>query len=78
MALRNIGVQRGRVGKRSSRIPASSGVRPPLRKLHETQEQTTFSQEVEPPRDRGMTWSRFRSARRNFRPQYWQIDSSRA
>ena len=44
----------GRTGFRSSFMPASSGVRPPLRRLQATQEQTTFSQVVIPPRERGI------------------------
>ncbi len=46
--------------------------------LHGTQEQTMFSQEVSPPRSRGMTWSRLRSLRSNLWPQYWQVLWSRS
>src|SRR6202048_154165 len=76
--LRKNGVQRGRTGVRRRCIRASSGVRPPLRRLQGTQEQTTFSQLVFPPRLRGSTWSRFSSARGGLRPQVWQVVLSRA
>ena len=47
------GVQRGREGSRSSRSPASLGVRSALRALHATHARTQFSQDVAPPRERG-------------------------
>ena len=37
-----------------------------------------FSQVEVPPRDRGITWSRFNSVRGSLRPQYWQVLLSRA
>ena len=45
----------GRRGDVTSRIPASSGVRPPLRRLQETQQVTMFSQSFRPPWATGMT-----------------------
>ena len=42
------------------------------------QEQTTFSQLVDPPRDRGIDVVQFSSALRKRLPQYWQVLSSRA
>src|SRR5262249_46324763 len=77
-APRNSGVHRGRTGFLRSFIPASSGVRPPLLRLQGTHEQTTFSQLVFPPWERGTTWSRFSSERAIWRPQYWQVSWSRA
>ncbi len=53
-----------------SRMPASCGSRAPLRRLHGTQAATTFSHDVSPPRERGMTWSTVSA--REPRPQYWQ------
>ena len=47
----------GRNGLRRSSIPASSGVRLPLRLLHRTQAATRFSHVSPPPRDFGITWS---------------------
>ncbi len=62
-------------GTARSRIPASSGVRLPLRLLHGMQAVTKFSQESVPPRDRGMTWSMVSGTERV--PQYWQANPSR-
>ena len=47
------GVHCGRTGLRASGMPACCGVRPPLRRLHSWQEQTTFSQTDTPPWERG-------------------------
>jgi hypothetical protein len=46
------------MGVDSSFIPACDGVRPPFRELQLMQLQTTFSQVVRPPNDRGITWSK--------------------
>ena len=62
------GVRLGRLAARDMR--ASSGVRPPLRWLHERQALTRLSHEWRPPRWRGTTWSSVRSRVRT--PQYWQ------
>ena len=61
-----------------SAIDASSGVCPPFLRLQWWHEQTMFSQVEVPPRERGITWSRFSSVRGNLRPQYWQVLLSRA
>ena len=37
-----------------------------------------FSHVDMPPRERGITWSRFSSVRGNFLWQYWQVLPSRA
>src|SRR4051812_31972660 len=66
------GLRFGRVGFLMSLMPASCGVRPPLRTLQRTQAQTRFSQEVSPPRHVGTTWSRLSSLVANRLPQYWQ------
>ena len=50
-------VERGARHGRARRIPASSGVRSRLCRLHGRHAAATFSQECSPPRDRGMTWS---------------------
>src|SRR6185295_19856198 len=54
------------------------GVRPPLRTLQSTHEQTMLSQVVPPPWLRGITWSRLSSLVGNFFPQYWHWLWSRA
>ena len=61
-------VARGARHGRARRMPASSGVRSRLARLHGRQAAATFSQMCSPPRERGMTWS-IESA---VRPQYWQ------
>src|SRR5450631_190187 len=66
------GCQRGFFGCWISLIPASWGVRFPLRTLHARHAQTTFSHVDAPPRERGMTWSSESSAEENLWPQYWQ------
>ena len=63
---------RGTGGAR--RMPASSGVRSRLRRLHGRHAAATFSHSCWPPRERGMMWS-IESA---CSPQYWQRWSSRA
>jgi hypothetical protein len=40
-----------------NRIPASAGVRSPLRWLHPQQAATVFAHEFFPPRERGTMWS---------------------
>src|SRR5690349_7204905 len=47
----------GTYGCQRSAIPASSGVRSPLRALHGSQAATALAHDVAPPRDRGRTWS---------------------
>ena len=64
-------------GRRTKRIPASTGSWSPLRVLHVTQAQTTFSQHEVPPREIGLTWSRLSSLCAKLRPQYWQRFRSR-
>lgn len=49
------GVQDGLLGFRLNLMPASSGDRPPFKRLHSRQAQTIFSQVVSPPRERGTT-----------------------
>ena len=49
--------QVGAVGLTSSRIPASAGVRSPLRWLHGSHAATVLDQVFRPPRARGRTWS---------------------
>jgi len=61
-------VARGARQGRANRIPASSGVRSRLPRLHGRQAAATFSQLCGPPFDLGTTWS-IESARS---PQYWQ------
>ena len=67
-------VDRGARHGRARRIPASSGVRSRLPRLHGRHAAATFSQLCGPPFERGTTWS-IESARS---PQYWQRKSSRA
>ena len=55
-------------------MPASSGVRSRLRRLHGRQAAATFSHTCWPPRLRGSTWS-IESA---CPPQYWHWWASRA
>src|SRR5262245_29412168 len=57
---------RGAYGCRNSENPASWGVRSSFLALHFRQEATTFSHVCSPPRERGITWSRFSAAA----PQY--------
>ena len=52
-----------------SSIPASFGSLLLFFRLQLMHDVTTFSQSVLPPRDRGMTWSRFNSLVLNFFPQ---------
>jgi hypothetical protein len=52
------GLWLGLAGSRIKFMRASCGVRPPFFVLHFTQDATTFSQVVSPPRLRGTTWSR--------------------
>src|SRR5439155_22395321 len=66
------GLVRGWTGSRIRRMPASQGVRPPLRTLHLRQAQAMFSRVAWPPRLRGRTWSRLSSLVANRLPQYWQ------
>ncbi len=47
----------GAVGLTRSTIPASAGVRSPLRWLHRPQAATVFFQVFRPPRERGKMWS---------------------
>ena len=61
-------VARGARHGRARRIPASSGVRSRLGRLHGRHAAATFSHTCSPPRDRGITWS-IESA---GAPQYWQ------
>ena len=49
------GVESGRLGTRSSCMPAWTGVRPPLVLLHCTQHETMFSQSLRPPWATGTT-----------------------
>ena len=63
-----------RTGWRARRKPASWGVRFSFFALHRRQAATTFSQMCAPPRERGITWSRFSAAA----PQYWHVHPSRA
>src|SRR5262249_52587589 len=65
---------RGWRGERSRRMPASSGVRSRLRRLHGRHAAATFSHTCSPPRLRGSTWS-IESA---CAPQYWHWWLSRA
>src|ERR1044072_221862 len=58
------------------RMPASSSVRLPLRRLHGAHEVTTLSQTDSPPFDRGITWSSV-SLPLSV-PQYWHLHLSRA
>lgn len=51
----NDGLRGGFEGALKSFMPASCGVRPPLRTLHRKQAQTMLSQVDGPPRLRGMT-----------------------
>ena len=53
----------------SNEKPASCGVRSSFRALHFRHEATTFSHEWSPPRERGITWSRFSAVA----PQYWHV-----
>ena len=55
------GLRFGRTGFLISFMPASCGVRPPLRTLHRTHAHTRFSQVVSPPRHVGTMWSRLSS-----------------
>ena len=58
-------------------IPASSGVRLPLRWLSLAQQETKFDHDCEPPLDFGITWSSVSSLVLNFSPQYMQRSPSR-
>src|SRR6187401_681149 len=71
--IRTAGTESGRRGARSRCMPASAGVRPPFRRLHETQQVTMFSQSLRPPWATGTTWSKVSSAVGNARAQYWQV-----
>src|SRR4030067_76010 len=73
----NRGPHGGRGGRRIRRIPFGSGSSPPFRLLHAMQLQTMFSHVVFPPRERGITWSRFNSFVGNTFPQYWHAFLSR-
>lgn len=53
-------------------IPASSGVRLDFLRLQGLQADTMLSQELSPPRDRGITWSRDAFFELRWHPQYWQ------
>ena len=55
IVMRIAGADIGRRGGRIKRMRASSGVRPPLRRLQETQQVTMFSQSLRPPCDTGTT-----------------------
>jgi hypothetical protein len=59
------------------RIPHWSGSLLALRRLQGLQAATTLVQVVRPPRDRGTTWSKVRSAAAWPVPQYWQLNLSR-
>ena len=65
----------GARGFRCGTMPTSVGSWAPLRTLQGAQEVTTLSQDVSPPRLRGMTWS---MVRWRVLPQYWQRNPSRA
>ena len=71
--MRIAGAESGRRGWRSSRIPASAGVRPPFFRLQVTQQVTMFSQSLRPPWATGTTWSNVRSVVENCARQYWQV-----
>src|SRR4029078_12612164 len=62
------GLRFGRTGFLISLMPASCGVRPPLRTLHRTHAHTRFSHDVSPPRQVGTTWSRLSSLVANRLP----------
>jgi len=49
------GADTGRLGARRRCMAASAGVRPPLRRLHPTQQVTMFSQSLRPPWATGTT-----------------------
>src|SRR5689334_7093773 len=65
----------GALGLLRGCIPASAGVRAPLRRLQGAHEVTMLSQLEGPPRLRGITWSTVRWV---VVPQYWQVQESRA
>src|SRR4051794_14827120 len=65
----------GAFGLLRGSIPASTGVRAPLRRLHGAQDVTMLSQLEGPPLLRGITWS---TVRCEVVPQYWQVHESRA
>src|SRR5438128_2058788 len=58
-------------------MPASSGSRLPLVRLHWAQAVTTFCQVVRPPLERGMMWSKVRSLVGCGVRQYWHMKRSR-
>ena len=72
------GLRLGFSGLRIRLRCACFGVRPPLRTLQSMQAHTMFSQLLNPPWLRGMTWSRLSSEVGNFLPQYWHWLLSRA
>jgi hypothetical protein len=69
----DVGVRRGRLV--AGCMPACAGRWSPLRRLHGAQEATMFVQSLEPPLERGMTWSTVSCWRE---PQYWHVHASRA
>jgi hypothetical protein len=56
-------------------MPARAGRKSPLRRLQGAQAATMFVQSLEPPLERGMTWSTVSCWRE---PQYWHVQLSRA
>src|SRR5688500_9682126 len=71
--MRTAGAESGRLGGRSRCMPASAGVRPPFRRLQETQQVTMFSQSFRPPCATGTTWSNVSSEVGTTSLQYWQV-----
>src|SRR5436309_9466081 len=69
-------VELGGAGFDRGCMPACFGSRSPLRRLQGAQQVTMLSHELEPPFDRGITWSTV-SAWWPV-PQYWQVQRSRA
>ena len=68
----------GARGTLSSLRPASCGSRSALRWFTSFADQTRFSHESAPPRERGTTWSRLPSSGFSSLPVYWQRLPSRS